>query len=364
MIEISYASSEGSGSVPAQRQHIHSMHNFRAVAILLVVSSHCYDIAWRSHIGVPSPYDFLINIISGATALFLFISGFFFHRVFSRRFDFVSFLKSRAKRLLLPYLTVTICLILLAMLLGKELRLLKHLPDLWVIFPTAILLGSAGPAMWYVPFIFVIFLMSPLFLAFCRTDSRYQIAILVVGLAIGFFVNRSMFNMNKIQNVAYFSFYYMFDMYYSVRYKELYSYFSRITIITAAGLAVIILAISQQYIGLIDNPAGQWFEWTGFNFLYFQKIAQIIFLCGFLGRYADRNLPVISLIATWSFGLFFLHQIALLLLWPVAKHWDISLGVKYADLTLWSALVIGLSVMLVWLGTKLLGKHSRYLIGA
>lgn len=46
---------------------------FRALAILLIILGHCYNSWPRSHIWEAT----LVNLISGGTALFVFISGFF-----------------------------------------------------------------------------------------------------------------------------------------------------------------------------------------------------------------------------------------------------------------------------------------------
>jgi len=64
--------------------HLRSFEYFRAVAIVLIVIGHTYDISgWQ----IDSFGDrVLANLISGGTSLFVFISGFLFHHVFYPKF--------------------------------------------------------------------------------------------------------------------------------------------------------------------------------------------------------------------------------------------------------------------------------------
>lgn len=73
---------------------------FRAIAIILVVAGHSYG-AWERDTTVEYA---LVVVITGATAPFVFISGFFFHEVFYKKFNYSNFLKVNSKRFTLPIL--------------------------------------------------------------------------------------------------------------------------------------------------------------------------------------------------------------------------------------------------------------------
>ena len=80
---------------------INSINHFRAIAILIIVSGHTYHI---SDLKFDSFFENVIgNLITGGTINFVFISGFLFYSIFYNRFKYSQFIKSKIKRILLPY---------------------------------------------------------------------------------------------------------------------------------------------------------------------------------------------------------------------------------------------------------------------
>lgn len=350
-----------SDAVASNRSYIYFLHHFRLAAAILVVASHCYDISWGSHLGAPSSYDFLINLLSGATALFVFISGFFFHYVSSRNFDFDAFLTARIRRLLIPYLAISMGLAITEYLIVAP----EGLP-LWVFLVrivSALFMGSAGPAMWFIPFIFIFYILSPVFLKFSREKMETKVVLLFGSLLLGLMINRSADNADKIQNAGYFLFYYLFGILFSTYMDRAIYIIRNNSVIIMSGLAMLALAFAQYRLGMVDNPTGPWFSVTLFNIMYLQKIAQIIFLCGILYRTADRPLPWLTTISGWSLGIFFMHQFGLVLLKPLADNGFVPTGQKYADLLLWTLALTGLSIALIWSIKRLMPGRSHYFIG-
>lgn len=96
----------GQSQKKAGRPRLEAITYMRAIAILLIVAGHSYALA-----GVQLGSDFdniLSDLIKGATALFVFISGFLFDHVFGDRYSYRRFVLDRAKRLLVPYCVLTI----------------------------------------------------------------------------------------------------------------------------------------------------------------------------------------------------------------------------------------------------------------
>jgi fucose 4-O-acetylase-like acetyltransferase len=55
------------------------------------------------------------SIITGGTALFVFISGFFFHNTFYPKFQFKNFLAKKAANIFIPYLLMTTIFLIIAL---------------------------------------------------------------------------------------------------------------------------------------------------------------------------------------------------------------------------------------------------------
>jgi membrane-bound acyltransferase YfiQ involved in biofilm formation len=103
------------------------------------------------------------------------------------------------------------------------------------------------------------------------------------------------------------------------------------------------------------------------RFFFIQKISLCFLLLPLFNKLENYNLPIISKIATYSFSIYFLHNI-------IVHHWWVNdvyailpatnslvgVGVSLAFAMVKFALVLG-----ICMGLKtLLGKYSRMVIGS
>ena len=70
-------------------ERIISIDYFRAIAIILIVAGHSYGLSYL-HFNSNIEYA-IMNLITGNTALFVFISGFMLHHIFYNRYNFKNF---------------------------------------------------------------------------------------------------------------------------------------------------------------------------------------------------------------------------------------------------------------------------------
>lgn len=344
---------------PAQaRSHLHYMENMRGITILLVIASHCFGLAWSGSPGSWFPSDPVLSFLSGATPVFVFISGFFFHHVFHGEFRYLPFLRKKARALLPPYLMVTVTLIAVQHAMGIDSRFYFGLRDPVAQFAMAAISGGSGPAMWYIPFLFDIFLLSPLFLLFAKAPLHRQLAVLGGLLVLGLLVDRSAFN--RLGNLAHFSFYYALGIHCSL-YRARFERSVRSDAAIFGAAAVILLLATAQYWFARAGEAGWLLPWDPIKFVYLRKIALIVLLSGTLLRFADRPLPGLTRIAHWSFGLFFVHQLPILLLMPVAASGIVAPG--HGALVLYAGLVFAMSMAILWGVKRVCGPASRHLVG-
>ena len=99
------------------RERLAIFDYFRGIAILMIVASHSYD-SWKiDTFGERT----LVNLISGGTSLFVFISGFFFHFIFYPNFMYQKFLMKKGIQIFLPYFILSTIGILYYLLISKKL---------------------------------------------------------------------------------------------------------------------------------------------------------------------------------------------------------------------------------------------------
>src|ERR1035438_6859478 len=84
------------------------IHSFRALAIVLVVATHCITLFKWDYTGWP--YQLLMCLAPNCTLFFVFISGFLFQHL-SHKFQYRRYLKSRWDNVLLPYVMVSLPMI-------------------------------------------------------------------------------------------------------------------------------------------------------------------------------------------------------------------------------------------------------------
>lgn len=358
--ERAWPAAAAAAPISASRVHLHYFENMRGLAILLVIAAHCLGLAWSGTATRWFDHDPVLSIVTGGTPIFVFISGFFFHHVFRHDFDYVAFVARKARSLLPAYLAVTAVLLLIEHAMGIDAVRYGPIQGLADRYFMALYAGASGPAMWYVPFVFDLFLLSPLVLLFLHARPSTQCAVLAVALVIGVLVDRSY--LNRLHNLEHFGFYYLLGAFSSLHRARFEALLRRRRTTHLAAAAIVVLAIAEYRFGRVE-AAGMATVWPAFKFLYFGKIALVLLLASLALRYADRPIPWLSKVSEWSFALFFVHQIPLLLLRPMAIAGAFNLGPGYFGLAWCVAVVFAMSMGMIWAARQLLGHRSRYLIG-
>jgi len=359
------------------REHIAYIEYFRAVAILLIVTGHTYAVSWTHFVNEdPQMRITWLNVvpalITGGTAYFVFISGFLYRQVFYGRVSFGDFMRKKALYVGLPYAVLATPLALAEMWLGpfsvtvvKEGVAYPHsyFVDFIVLFST----GRMVTAYWYIPFIFLIFLASPLFDRFIELSKGWRAAVMAASIAVAFWVVRPVDNLNPVQCFFYFANIYMFGILFCEYRKPIKNVISRPIVI--AGLAVAILAIASvqamvmHFPGNLERLPEDGLGFVGFDAMLVQKYVGILLFCGLLAHVGGWLKRPLSFIAEHSFGLFFIHGIVIAVLLRLPEPFSPHVGEPIADLALYSFSVIVISLTIVVIGKYITGKYSRYIIG-
>ena len=352
---------------PRRAPFLNSFNYFRGIAITIIVAGHCFDLAdWQ---GNTMAEKLVFNLVaSGGSCLFVFISGFLFHHVFFERFVYRRFLLSKIRNVLSPYLVMSILPIAYFVWRRKPVYDGYFLPDGEGVLNTAVipaikyvLTGAVFFPYWYIPFIMLMFVLSPLHVRFIHMDLRPKSALLLLLFGVSLVIHRPVGNLNPIQSLVYYMPIYLLGMTCSIHKEWLYEK-AKGKEMWGAMSVFGVLFIQTVLLHHTGNYNKRPFEITGIDWVLLQKAFLCPTLMVFLHRFEDRDWKALSLLATASFGVYFLHAWVLMIVFGIKSGRE--LGVPF--FVLWpvvSALVIGVSAGIAYLMKRLLKRHSRLVVG-
>ncbi len=378
MVALSPVARPADRPAAAMRGHIAYLEYFRALAIVMIICGHTFVLAW-SHFANedPTAHIALINIIpsliNSGTAYFVFISGFLYRQVFFERMPFGEFMRRKALYIGLPYLCMATPVAMAEIAYGsftttviKDGITYPHssFVDLVVLMAS----GRMVNAYWYIPFVFLLFLASPVFDRFIRLRPALRFGIVALALAVALWVHRPAENLNPFHSLLYFANIYMFGMLFCEYRDRIMPVVARPLVVLA--LTCLILAIAAvQAVALndtsnIERAAGDGWLPLGIDLMLIQKYVGFFLFCGFFAAWGRHASGPLSFIARNSFGLFFVHAIVIAVMMRLPAPLSPHTGHAMADLALYSAFVLSVSLAIVLTVKKLIGPYSRYVIGS
>lgn len=343
--------------------YLKSFEYFRGITIILIVVGHCYGIAgW---VGTSFWDKTLINLISGGTSLFVFISGFLFHHVFYPKFQYRKFILKKFKNVYVPFLILSILPVCLALYQRQPFVEFYFGPtDSFYdnfLRPIFMYYWYGGVLVyWYIPFIMTMFLISPVFIKFVHLRKNIKIILICVLSVVSVLMQRPVNNWSILQSVVYFSPVYLFGIFCSMEREHIYKVFRRKEWILFAG--IVLLAMVQAWlVDYCSTPAKEPFAWGGIDISYVQKMLLCVFLMVFLHRFENREWKILNHLAVSSFSIYFLHGwIIQILSWmrPLYRQWSgLHLVFILSPLVIWLSYVAARSIR------RRFPEKSRMIIG-
>ncbi|WP_229742967.1 acyltransferase family protein [Wenyingzhuangia marina] len=319
---------------------------------------------------IKAPYEYTItNTITGGTALFVFISGFFFHRIFYKSFSYKKFIIKKFINIGVPYVIISSLILITYLYINQTINFPLSNFDrlktgsLFYNYILSLFIGSIKytPCYWYIPFIFIIFLFSNIFIKFITINKKLQISITVLLFIIASIIHRPLHNFNPIHSFLYFTPFYLLGILYSQHKNITDTFFSKNIYILF--FTCLFSSYVMGYFGQIGN-LHKLYPWilSGFDLMIIQKISLIFFLIAFCKKIENKNLKFLKHIAAVSFPIFFIHSIFIEI---YGRLFFFSLEVnKYYLIVLLLFLTTFLSSILsANIIKKVLGKNSKYFIG-
>lgn len=350
---------------------LNSFSYFRAVAIILIVAGHCFELmAVNKNTQLEK---LLFSLIDGGSALFVFISGFLFYHVFYKKYNFIKFVKHKFIKIFIPYLVIGIPISLFYVLKQKTWYSGFFLPDGIGIFNTYIeplfwyiVTGKMLGPYWYIPFIMLMFMLSALHIRFIELSLKNQLVITLIFTVMATIVHKPAFDQpSTFPLIIYYTPFYLIGIMCSMNKESIY--------LTLKGkeyflvLALIIFAYGESFVGSSGNFTRDFFLFNHLNLMLFQnfmlvqKIILSIFFLIFLHRFEHKNFRSLKVVANTSFAIYFLHIFIILAINKLNLQslfddsWIRFLLLVLFNISICTFFALGLK--------KVFGAKSSYLIG-
>lgn len=347
------------------------IHNLRGLAIMFVVGVHAggYDADWASH---PHVRHFLHTFFDpsegNGTVLFLFIGGFLFQHLTHSQFSYKKYLEQKFLNIILPYILISIPLILIRLNTNFEsLSLPADFDEKPVIYKFFyhLLTGTHMPPFWFISAIVLFYISSPLLHAMDnRNFYRYLFPFVLLSC---FFTYRPEHNANPILAYLHFIPIYIMGMWASFNKERILALEWKLII----PLAIIYVGLTiMDLTGNITLSRDLSFEYilnSGaliFNIYMFKAVVLCFLLLMIFYQLRTKEMPLLEILGHYSFGVFFVHYILISMSRKILEMMHITVDFSIITYLIYFTFVLMTSIVAVYFVKKLTGRYSRYLIGS
>ena len=351
--------------ISSSNKYYEDINLFRGFAIFTIVWEHFLIMVKYLEGGWASNWlvleDFRSAFIDDGSAFFVFISGFLFYSIFYKRgFDYKKLMISKIKKVFCPYFVVAT-----AFLLYRNHFSLKGVDDAFI------LSSYMFSSFWYIPFIMVMFTVSPIFVNFIKLSDKYKIILFIVFAIVSFFIGRR--NFNPFLSTIFWMSFYMLGILTAINYDKIVekSVNDKLCVVFIAVLvSIAVMCLTGYPKKVYDFPTWE-LSFNRPSFMVFGKLSLCLAYLIFFGWLVKKNVffinGVLKVLAKYSFSIFFLQQFFLFYL-VRHNHREFFSSLNFWQTELVSLVVaIGVSVaciLIAWAVKKLTGKYSRMVIGA
>ena len=201
-------------------KHIHYFRGFAIINIMLVHIWH-FPGKFQDQSSVKTINSIRELLFHDSTIYFIFISGFLFYYL-SHKFKIIKYYKSKFLKIITPYIFLTILIFLFynySELAGNGGAIINTMKELF----RTIAAGTAQIQYWYIPFIALIFLVSPFLL---KIPERYFNKIIFPVCLLPLLGTRTAFTITPFQYLYFFPCY-LLGIYAAINYEAYINFISR-----------------------------------------------------------------------------------------------------------------------------------------
>lgn len=340
--------------------YMHGLTLFRALAILQIAFLHASHALFLRGLPGPGPDNDPIFVgvdigFHGSTIYFAMISGFLYQHLFAGT-PYPAYLRGRLERVAIPYLVVTTMLTLVQ----HPVSVRRMSPELLETLAHNILTGATWNTLWYIPVLLAIYALAPLLSAVLSIRSLRPVGLTL--LIAPLVISRSGTD-PSLSNLIYFAG--AFAVGIELRRLQIDMKRAEILIFSLLIGAASTMILTTLFVTDIDMLGPVSLRETVF---YIQKLALGCAMLSFTQRLAlrsDRENPILARIAACSFGIYFLHgPLMRLIAKGVGPYLDGNDFEYLCGIILILLLALGASLLVITILQKLLGRRSRWIIGA
>lgn len=315
------------------------------MAAMFVVAIHCPLL-----LSDPGTYGIESIFFKRSTHMFVFISGFIFQHL-AVRFDWKRFYKKKAQHVLLPYLLLSLPIIIYQVFITKRMADNDGSSLLYQVFYN-LRTGSHLAPLWFIPMITLFYLVSPLLVKLDEGQWGYKFLPLFIGLSLVYTRGRVTNQETLLLFVHFFSIY-LIGMFCSRHKDKLFELTNKYFLLLLLGVVGIIAF--EKF-----NP-----EILTEQLQFIQKMMLSIVMLHLFHKYESKIPRQINEIADMSFGIYFIHSFVLVFVGHLIKHFTRTGALTY---TPFNYCLVFVSVMLITIITIKIVKlptksYSRYIIG-
>jgi peptidoglycan/LPS O-acetylase OafA/YrhL len=355
---------------PPMSKFLSYIHNLRGIAIFFVVGVHARGNAgdWESH---PVTHDVLATIFDAqegiGTVMFLFIAGFLFQHIQKHRFNFQKYLKQKFQVIILPYILISIPIITFRILTDfQPLSLTEefiHKPFVYQFFHYLIT-GTHMAPFWFISTIIIFYFTTPIFHAIDRPFFyKYIFPVLFI---VGLFTYRSHHNGNPFYLYLHYVPVYLAGMCASVYKDRIFSMDLRyFWILISAYIGITIFEYHDYFAAARDMTFEQLLSEGSivFNWYILRSVILCFAMSMLLYYFQFVKMPVLHLLGEYSFGIFFVHFIVLVVGRRLLEMVFFPVDFSLLTYSIFFLIILGLSALTVFVIKRVAGSYSRYLIG-
>lgn len=347
----------------------YSIHYMRAFAIVNIVLGHLETCGFfLDGYGIVNGCGKICYAIFHSDSIyFFFVSGYLFHYVSSNRFVIFDYYKTKIKNIILPFIIVSFVLFCVNEFL--YLNGLTHLDGVnlyenreytlseIVLF---LLQGKISGPFWYVPFIAIIFFVSPVFLMM-EKDSREKFGIFILfSMLLPLYYARTN---DSFSGYMYFLPVYLAGIGYALNRDRIDILLGRYW--CAGGLAVVFCGSTFLLVAGVQDTASVFLKEHCDALFYIQKMSVIGLVIPLFNMLSAYRIGFLDSIAKLSFSMYFLHVPIMCQMKPFTN----TIGSWVFSSPLFASLLSGLVAvaavyLICLLLKKALGKYSRIIIGS
>jgi len=350
-------------------KYLNSINHYRALAIVFIVAIHAQFVAGLKLDTYIS--QFFFNVISGATLNFSFISGFVFYLVLYKRYKYSTFVKGRVNRFLKPYLFLSILPIVVSLIImpmyWDNSNLAIYNSWFWYVISIFkyVITGAHITAYWYIPFVIIMTLMSPLHVKFIKLKFKQQLIIFGILLIIASVVQRPYtrtFLFQAVQSTIYFTPLYVMGIMCAMHKDRIYKLLKgKDVYLLIIALGFVVLQTNNGIIGLYKN---HFLAYNGVDLIVFKMVFMCLFFMVWLHRFEHVRSTIINSLANTSFAIYFLHVYVLKLILTIKNYYNLSFeGYTLLSYIIIILLMLGMSMIVAIGVNRLFPNYSFYLIG-